>query len=139
LSLSFVHPNLYACVADTASLIAQLEETAAEAGGGDLGKRGARDSQRQRTEAALRAEEAEKRARFEAAVEKSNWASQALRQTGKAAAPEVRAPFTCLSNHVPSTRAASICWVANSPQAVHRPAREAGVGMWQIVSAFTQT
>jgi hypothetical protein len=38
-----------------------------------------RESARDKAEAALRASEAEKRARFEAALQKGNWASRALK------------------------------------------------------------
>ena len=70
----------------TEDLVAQLEAQAgggsddiagdAATGGGDMGSRGARQTAHQRTAAAELIAAADKRARFAAALEKSNWASQ---------------------------------------------------------------
>eukprot|EP00199_Chlamydomonas_sp_CCMP681_P001557 CAMPEP_0119111530 /NCGR_PEP_ID=MMETSP1180-20130426/36013_1 /TAXON_ID=3052 ORGANISM="Chlamydomonas cf sp, Strain CCMP681" /NCGR_SAMPLE_ID=MMETSP1180 /ASSEMBLY_ACC=CAM_ASM_000741 /LENGTH=830 /DNA_ID=CAMNT_0007098531 /DNA_START=73 /DNA_END=2565 /DNA_ORIENTATION=+ len=80
----------------TDALIEQLEaaaEAAALEGGApvsELGSRGNRLSARERTEAELRAFEADRRGKFEAAVEKGNWASHALRPANAAAAAAAR-------------------------------------------------
>ncbi|GAX83292.1 hypothetical protein CEUSTIGMA_g10718.t1 [Chlamydomonas eustigma] len=80
---------------NTESLIAQLEAQQADkeevagistTGGGDLGTRGERASAKERAAAAEVAGRAEKRGRFDAALEKSNWASQALKPAVQAAA-----------------------------------------------------
>ncbi len=60
--------------------MAQLEAAGGGGGGGgELGSRAGRLTARERDAAALRENEAARRARFEAAVQKGNWASQALR------------------------------------------------------------
>ncbi|GFR52264.1 hypothetical protein Agub_g14798, partial [Astrephomene gubernaculifera] len=74
-----------------ATLEAQAEEAAAAAAGGagassDLGRRADRGSAAARAEAAARASAEEKRARFEAAVQRANWASQFLRPAQKGTA-----------------------------------------------------
>ena len=71
----------------TEDLVAQLEAQAGggvggddiagdAATGGDMGSRGGRQTAHQRTAAAELIAAADKRARFAAALEKSNWASQ---------------------------------------------------------------
>ena len=56
--------------------------------GGDLGGRGDRATARERIAAAELAAATEKRARFSAALEKSNWASQALKPLAPKSKPE---------------------------------------------------
>lgn len=73
---------------DTGDLIAALEAqaqdqdqagTSTATGKADLGSRTDRATARERAAAAEKASAAEKRARFDAALQKSNWASLALR------------------------------------------------------------
>ncbi|GIL77465.1 hypothetical protein Vretimale_2974 [Volvox reticuliferus] len=73
---------------DGADILATLEAQAEEAGAsgaGDLGRKADRGAAAARAEAAARAAAEEKRARFDAALDKANWASQFLRpqQKGK--------------------------------------------------------
>ncbi|KAI8475940.1 MAG: SART-1 protein [Monoraphidium minutum] len=56
-----------------------LEAAARAEGGGDLGSREARQQRREAQEKAATADAAERAARFQRAVEKTNWASAALR------------------------------------------------------------
>ena len=84
-------PSLSLCTVldapeSTEDLVAQLEAQAGGGGGediagdaavgGDMGSRGGRQTAHQRTAAAELIAAADKRARFAAALEKSNWASQ---------------------------------------------------------------
>ncbi|KAG2440237.1 hypothetical protein HXX76_004349 [Chlamydomonas incerta] len=62
-----------------AALEAQAEEAGAAAAAADLGRRADRGAALARAEEAAKAVAEQKRARFEAAVQKANWASQFLR------------------------------------------------------------
>jgi hypothetical protein len=59
-----------------------LEAAAKAEGGGDLGSREARQQRREALEAAAAADAADRAARFQRAVERTNWASEALRAPG---------------------------------------------------------
>ncbi|GIL64767.1 hypothetical protein Vafri_18646 [Volvox africanus] len=85
--------------AEGADILATLEAQAEEAGvsgAGDLGRKADRGAAAARAEAAARAAAEEKRARFDAALEKANWAAQFLRpqqkgKSGSAVGPSVTA------------------------------------------------
>ncbi len=90
------------CYTDTSSLVEQLEAAAELQGAAalsELGTRGGRATARERAGAALREQEAANRAKFEAAVAKGNWASQALK-------PQAQ---VCTARHSVYTHAGIAC------------------------------